>query len=110
MPPDWSTQPPTFGGIVPTHETRDSSTNFWWVALLAYGEGWHNNHLAFQTSARHGLRWWDVDITYLSIRVLSALGVAHSVKLPTLKAKMRDPDCVCPHSAVVKTSREPNSC
>ena len=67
-----------------THETRDSSTNLWWVAVLAYGEGWHNNHHAFQTSARHGLRWWEVDMTYLAIRVLSALGLAHSVKLPKL--------------------------
>ena len=66
-----------------THETRDSSTNLWWVALLTYGEGWHNNHHAFQTSARHGLRWWEVDMTYVAIRVLSALGLAHSVKLPT---------------------------
>jgi fatty-acid desaturase len=65
-----------------THKTRDSSTNLWWVALLAYGEGWHNNHHAFQTSARHGLRWWEVDMTYLAIRVLSAVGLAHSVKLP----------------------------
>ena len=63
-----------------THETRDFSTNLWWVALLAYGEGWHNNHHAFQTSARHGLRWWELDITYVTIRVLSALGLAHSVK------------------------------
>ena len=38
-----------------SHKTRDDSTNLWWVALLTYGEGWHNNHHAFQTSARHGL-------------------------------------------------------
>jgi fatty-acid desaturase len=74
-----------------THETRDSSTNLWWVALLAYGEGWHNNHHAFQTSARHGLRWWEVDTTYAAIRVLSVLGLAHDVKLPSLKAKSDDP-------------------
>ena len=49
-----------------THETRDHSTNLWWVALLTYGEGWHNNHHAFQTSARHGLRWWEVDMTYMA--------------------------------------------
>ena len=55
-----------------------------WVALLTFGEGWHNNHHAFQTSARHGLRWWEVDVTYVAIRVLSALGLAHSVKLPNL--------------------------
>ena len=56
-----------------THETRDSSTNLWWVALLTYGEGWHNNHHAFQTSARHGLRWWEVDMTYVAIRLMDAL-------------------------------------
>ena len=67
-----------------THETRDDSTNNWWVALLTYGEGWHNNHHAFQTSARHGLRWWEVDMTYVAIRMLSAIGLAHSVKLPKL--------------------------
>ena len=67
-----------------SHETRDDSTNNWWVALLTYGEGWHNNHHAFQTSARHGLRWWEVDMTYVAIRMLSAIGLAHSVKLPKL--------------------------
>ena len=65
-----------------SHETRDSSTNLWWVALLTYGEGWHNNHHAFQTSARHGLRWWEFDATYAAIRLLSLIGMAHRVKLP----------------------------
>ena len=51
-----------------SHATRDRSTNLWWVALLTYGEGWHNNHHAYQTSARHGLRWWEIDMTYLAIR------------------------------------------
>ena len=54
-----------------SHETRDDSTNLWWVALLTYGEGWHNNHHAFQTSARHGLRWWEIDMTYMAIRLMS---------------------------------------
>ena len=65
-----------------THETRDNSTNLWWVALLTYGEGWHNNHHAYQTSARHGLRWWEVDMTYMAIRLMSMVGLAHSLKLP----------------------------
>ena len=65
-----------------SHATRDASTNNWWVAVLSYGEGWHNNHHAFQTSARHGMRWWEVDMTYVAIRVLSAVGLAHSVKVP----------------------------
>jgi stearoyl-CoA desaturase (delta-9 desaturase) len=64
-----------------TYESGDRSTNCWWVALLTYGEGWHNNHHAFQYSARHGLQWWELDMTWLSIRVLQALGLAWKVKL-----------------------------
>jgi fatty-acid desaturase len=67
-----------------TFKTRDTSTNLWWVALLSFGEGWHNNHHAYQTSARHGLRWWEIDMTYGAIRALSFLGLAHTLKLPTL--------------------------
>jgi stearoyl-CoA desaturase (delta-9 desaturase) len=65
-----------------SHKTRDDSTNLWWVALLTYGEGWHNNHHAYQTSARHGMSWWELDMTYIGIRLLSLVGLAHSVKLP----------------------------
>ena len=68
-----------------SHETRDRSTNLWWVALLTYGEGWHNNHHAYQTSARHGLRWWEVDMTYWAIRAMSFLGMAYAIKLPVPK-------------------------
>ncbi len=64
-----------------TYETTDSSTNCWWVALLTYGEGWHNNHHQFQYSARHGLKWWEIDMTWLSIQLLQALGLASRVKL-----------------------------
>ena len=65
-----------------THETRDRSTNLWWVALLTFGEGWHNNHHAHQTSARHGMQWWEIDVTWWAIRGLQLVGLAHSVKLP----------------------------
>jgi stearoyl-CoA desaturase (delta-9 desaturase) len=65
-----------------SHETRDHSTNLWWVALLTYGEGWHNNHHAFQTSARHGLRWWEVDMTYWAVRLMALCGMAYAIKLP----------------------------
>jgi hypothetical protein len=54
------------------------------VALITYGEGWHNNHHAFATSARHGLKWWEFDMTYLTIRVMSMLGMARNIKLPKL--------------------------
>jgi sn-1 stearoyl-lipid 9-desaturase len=65
-----------------TYEVSDRSTNCWWVAVLSYGEGWHNNHHAFQYSARHGLKWWELDMTWGIIRVLQALGLATKVKLP----------------------------
>jgi stearoyl-CoA desaturase (delta-9 desaturase) len=51
------------------------------VGLLAWGEGWHNNHHAFQRSARHGLAWWEFDATWLVIRALSALGLAREIQL-----------------------------
>ena len=64
-----------------SHESNDNSKNCWWVALLTYGEGWHNNHHAFQYSARHGLQWWEIDITWMTIRFLQLLGLATNVKL-----------------------------
>ncbi|CAN5875507.1 fatty acid desaturase [soil metagenome] len=73
-----------------SHETRDKSTNLWWVALVTYGEGWHNNHHAFQTSARHGLRWWEVDMTYIAIKLMSWVGMAHSIKLPKVPKSTQD--------------------
>ena len=66
-----------------TYRTADCSTNNWWVALLAWGEGWHNNHHAFPSSARHGLRWFEFDLTWCSIRLLAALRIARNIKLPT---------------------------
>ncbi len=64
-----------------TYETPEGSTNLWWVGLLAWGEGWHNNHHAFQRSARHGLEWWEVDTNWMVIRVLAALGIARDIQL-----------------------------
>jgi fatty-acid desaturase len=66
-----------------TFRTGDRSTNCWWVALLSFGEGWHNNHHAFPFSARHGLRWFEFDMTWLLIRVLRAVRLARNVKLPS---------------------------
>jgi len=63
-------------------KTRDDSTNLWWVALLTFGEGWHNNHHAFPRSARHGLRWWEVDVTFFLIRCLACVGLAKQIQLP----------------------------
>ncbi|MBI3315954.1 MAG: fatty acid desaturase [Candidatus Omnitrophica bacterium] len=63
-------------------QTQEMSRNNWWVALLSFGEGWHNNHHAFQRSARHGMRWWEVDLTYRTIQLLWALGLASDIHLP----------------------------
>lgn len=64
-----------------TYDSGDTSTNCWWVALLTFGEGWHNNHHAFQYSARHGMRWWEFDLTWQTIRLLQWLGLATKVRL-----------------------------
>jgi fatty-acid desaturase len=61
--------------------TRDDSTNNWWVALLTGGEGWHNNHHAHPTSATHGMAWWEVDFNYWGIRLLALAGLAKNIKV-----------------------------
>jgi fatty-acid desaturase len=64
--------------------TTDDSTNLWWVALITFGEGWHNNHHAYPTAARHGLRWYEIDFNWYGIRILKFLGLAKSIKLINL--------------------------
>jgi stearoyl-CoA desaturase (delta-9 desaturase) len=64
-------------------ETPDDSKNSWWVALLTFGEGWHNNHHAHPTSARHGLGRFELDLTWIQIRLLEKLGLAWDVRVPT---------------------------
>ena len=64
-------------------DTADDSKNSWWVALLTFGEGWHNNHHALPTSARHGLVWRELDVTWMEIRLLEKLGLAWDVRVPT---------------------------
>lgn len=61
------------------YETSDCSRNNILLGLLSNGEGWHNNHHADPRSARFGRRWWELDVTWLTIRVLSALGLARKV-------------------------------
>jgi stearoyl-CoA desaturase (delta-9 desaturase) len=60
--------------------TRDLSTNSWWVALLTFGEGWHNNHHAHPTAAQHGLTWYEVDMNWYGIWTLKTLGLAWDIK------------------------------
>lgn len=61
------------------YETADDSRNNWWVALLTYGEGWHNNHHAYPRMAKHGHRWWEIDLTFVTIRLLQRLGLVWNV-------------------------------
>lgn len=69
-------------------DTPDNSMNNWLIGALAFGEGWHNNHHAFEGSCRHGLKWWQVDITWYFIKLLEFLGLASDLKYPT-ESKMR---------------------
>jgi fatty-acid desaturase len=62
------------------YPTDDTSTNHWLVALATNGEGWHNHHHAHPVCARHGHRWWELDLTYLTIRALESVGLARQVK------------------------------
>jgi stearoyl-CoA desaturase (Delta-9 desaturase) len=79
----WGTRP---------YRTGDESRNNPIVGVLALGEGWHNNHHAFPTSAAHGLRWWQIDVSYLIIRAMGAVGLATEIRRPSeerLAAKSR---------------------
>jgi fatty-acid desaturase len=64
------------------YETRDQSTNNWLVALVAHGEGWHNNHHADPRSAAHGHRWWEFDLSFWVIRLLGLAGLAGNIVRP----------------------------
>lgn len=66
-------------------DSPDRSRNCWWVALIIFGEGWHNNHHARQDVARAGLRWWEIDMTFAVLRVLERLGLAWDIRSPERK-------------------------
>ena len=72
-------------------DTRDDSRNSWWVALLTGGEGWHNNHHAHPVSARHGLTWYEFDINYYGIWLLSKIGLAEKVQTAKFDPKNPKP-------------------
>lgn len=62
------------------YATRDTSRNNVWLALITFGEGWHNNHHYFPGSARQGFKWWEVDVTWYALRLLACLGVVYGLK------------------------------
>ena len=66
------------------YETSDTSKNNWLLAILTLGEGWHNNHHHYMASARQGFFWWEIDITYYTLKVMSWLGLVWDLrKVPT---------------------------
>ena len=71
------------------YETREDSRNNWLFALLTNGEGWHNNHHADPRSARHGHKWWEVDVTYISLRICEMLGIISNLAKPNSSALER---------------------
>jgi stearoyl-CoA desaturase (delta-9 desaturase) len=76
------------------YRSHDESRNNVVFGVLAMGEGWHNNHHAFPTSARHGLSWWQIDLSYYVIRMMEVLGLAWQVRIPApaaLEAKRLKP-------------------
>jgi stearoyl-CoA desaturase (delta-9 desaturase) len=69
---------------------RDDSRNTWWIALISFGEGWHNNHHAHPTSARHGLAWYELDQSWLLIKALKFVGLAKNVRVATVDSGLAE--------------------
>jgi len=57
------------------YATDDASRNNWWLALITFGEGWHNNHHHYPAAARQGFYWWEIDLTYYGLKLLQAVGI-----------------------------------
>jgi stearoyl-CoA desaturase (Delta-9 desaturase) len=64
------------------YPTADDSRNHWGLALITLGEGWHNNHHRYPASARQGFRWWEIDLAYIALRALAAVGVVWDLRRP----------------------------
>jgi stearoyl-CoA desaturase (delta-9 desaturase) len=64
------------------YKTTDTSRNNWWLALLTLGEGWHNNHHYYMTSVRQGFFWWEVDVTYYGLKILSWMRIVWDLRVP----------------------------
>jgi stearoyl-CoA desaturase (delta-9 desaturase) len=71
------------------YDTRENSRNNWLFALLTNGEGWHNNHHADPRSAVHGHRWWELDVTYISLCLFERLGLVWNLVRPNHSALER---------------------
>ena len=89
-------------------KTHDLSTNNLVVALLTWGEGWHNNHHAHPTSARHGLRWYEVDVNWYGIWTLEKLGLAKKILLAKVNTKLPEDEPTIDDNAPVAMPVTPN--
>lgn len=65
--------------------TGDESRNNWFLALITFGEGWHNNHHYYMASAKQGFFWWEIDLSYYLLRALAAVGIVSDLKKPTAR-------------------------
>jgi len=81
--------------------TTDNSRNSFWVAMLSFGEGWHNNHHAHPQSARHGITWYEFDLNWYGIAALRAVGLAWDVRLPGRAVQVTASAQRVPKSSVV---------
>jgi fatty-acid desaturase len=84
----WSVNSVTHLWGYSSFETHDQSRNNWLVALVSNGEGWHNNHHAEPRCASHGQRWWELDVSYLTIRALELVGLASEVVKPRRRREL----------------------
>jgi stearoyl-CoA desaturase (delta-9 desaturase) len=88
----WSVNSVTHLWGYSSHDTHDDSRNNWLVALVSNGEGWHNNHHAEPRSAAHGQRWWELDVSYLTIRAFALVGLASNLVLPRSRKPAEQPE------------------
>ena len=71
-------------------DTPDQSTNNWFTAVIAYGEGWHNNHHYYPSSARAGFFWWEIDMFFWPIWIFEKLGLVWDVRRPPAEVTASD--------------------
>ena len=76
-------------------DTKDDSRNNWLLAILTFGEGWHNNHHYYPGSARQGFTWWEFDLTYYLLRLMEMVGLVHNLRpVPTHVMKQHQASAV----------------
>ena len=85
----WSVNSVTHRWGYRNYATDEGSRNNFLVGIISNGEGWHNNHHAAPRSAKHGHRWWELDVTYLTIRLLALMGLARACDLGRSRTRLR---------------------